>query len=145
MSKYPCYAEDGTRFTNSTECNIYDAKWRVNNKRTHIHLWDKQGVLIEGKIDEHTFDKVYYIMCDSIQAIQALIDWSKINPYVTATPYQQKTSQRNSLKKMVHQYYYINQALLNIRDNTDLVQIDCWQPATEVFTQANMLKKIMGN
>lgn len=67
-------ADDGTVFEDEYECLEYERTLILKKCEHDIHMWDNEFQPIPIT-DSQALDKVYYLTCDTAEAVEAMNDW----------------------------------------------------------------------
>ena len=73
-------ADDGTAFEDEDECLEYERTLMLKKYERDIHMWDSefQPILIT---DSQALDKVYYLTCDTAEAVEVMNNWFEYMGY----------------------------------------------------------------
>lgn len=75
MIECVCYiADDGTTFEDEDECLEYERTLMLKKYEHDIHMWDSEFQPIPIT-DSQALDKVYYLTCDTADAVEVVNAW----------------------------------------------------------------------
>lgn len=75
MIECTCYiADDGTTFKDEDECCAYERSLELKKYERDIHMWDENFKPLPVT-DEKALDKVYYLTCDTADAVEVMHEW----------------------------------------------------------------------
>ena len=67
-------ADDGTAFEDEDECIDYERTLMLKKYEHDIHMWDNEFQPIPIT-DPKALDKIYYLTCDTAEAVEVMNDW----------------------------------------------------------------------
>lgn len=117
-------ADDGTAFEDEDECLEYERALMLKKYEHDIHMWDNEFQPIPIT-DSKALDKVYYLTCDTAEAVEAMNDWFEHMDY--SSPFEDG----NSFAEMAGCHYYW-------QDN------DEWYEADDLIEKVSGMMKIFG-
>lgn len=125
MIECVCYiANDGTTFKDEDECYEYERNLMLKKYEHDIHMWDSEFQPIPIT-DSQALDKVYYLTCDTAEAVEAMNDWFESTGY--SSPWEGHVDYSYAAGR---HYYY--------QDN------DCWYEADDLIEKVRGMMKIFG-
>lgn len=117
-------ADDGTAFEDEDERLEYEHILMLKKYERDIHMWDSEFQPI-SITDSQVLDKVYYLTCDTAEAVEVMDNWFEYMGY--SSPFERD----KSFAEMAgHHYYY--------QDN------DEWYEADDLIEKARRMMKIFG-
>lgn len=117
-------ADDGTTFEDEDECLEYERTLMLKKYEHDIHMWDCEFQPIPIT-DSQALDKVYYLTCDTAEAVEVMHNWFEYMGY--SSPFEGNES---FYAMAGRQYYYM--------DN------DQWYEADDLIEKARGMMKIFG-
>lgn len=111
-------ADDGTVFEDEYECLEYERTLILKKCEHDIHMWDNEFQPIPIT-DSQALDKVYYLTCDTAEAVEAMNDWFEHMGY--SSPFEGN----KSFADMAGRHYY-------------------WQDNDEWYEADNLIEKVSG-
>lgn len=117
-------ADDGTAFEDEDECIDYERGLMLKKYEHDIHMWDDNFQPIPIT-DSKALDKVYYLTCDTAEAVKVMNDWFEYMCY--SSPFEGG----NSFAEMAGYHYYW-------QDN------DEWYEADDLIEKVSGMMKIFG-
>lgn len=117
-------ADDGTAFEDEDECIDYERTLMLKKYEHDIHMWDNEFQPIPIT-DPKALDKIYYLTCDTAEAVEVMNDWFEYMYY--SSPFEGG----NSFAEMAGCYYYW-------QDN------DEWYEANDLIEKMSGMMKIFG-
>lgn len=111
-------ADDGTVFEDEYECLEYERTLILKKCEHDIHMWDNEFQPIPIA-DSKALDKVYYLTCDTAEAVEAMNDWFEHMGY--SSPFEGN----KSFADMAGRHYY-------------------WQDNDEWYEADNLIEKVSG-
>lgn len=117
-------ADDGTAFEDEDECLEYERALMLKKYEHDIHMWDNEFQPIPIT-DSKALDKVYYLTCDTAEAVEVMNDWFEHMDY--SSPFEGG----NSFAEMAGCHYYW-------QDN------DEWCEADDLIEKVSGMMKIFG-
>ena len=117
-------ADDGTVFEDEYECLEYERTLILKKCEHDIHMWDNEFQPIPIT-DSQALDKVYYLTCDTAEAVEAMNDWFEHMGY--SSPFEGN----KSFADMAGRHYYW-------QDN------DEWSEADDLIEKMSGMMKIFG-
>lgn len=125
MIECVCYiADDGTTFKDEDECIYYERTLMLKKYEHDIHMWDDNFQPI-SITDPQPLDKVYYLTCDTAEAVEVMNDWFEYMGY--SNPFEGD----KSFAEMAGRHYYW-------QDN------DEWYEADDLIEKVSGMMKIFG-
>lgn len=125
MIECVCYiADDGTAFEDEDECLEYERTLILKKYEHDIHMWDNEFQPIPIT-DPKALDKIYYLTCDTAEAVEVMSDWFEYMCY--SNPFEGG----NSFAEMAGCHYYW-------QDN------DEWYKADDLIEKVSGMMKIFG-
>ena len=73
-------ADDGTTFEDEDECLEYERTLMLKKYEHDIHMWDSEFQPIPIT-DSQALDKVYYLTCDTAEAVEVMHNWFEYMGY----------------------------------------------------------------
>lgn len=73
-------ADDGTTFEEEDECLEYERTLMLKKYERDIHMWDSEFQPIPIT-DSRALDKVYYLACDTAEAVEVMNNWFEYMGY----------------------------------------------------------------
>lgn len=73
-------ADDGTTFEDEDECIDYERGLMLKKYEHDIHMWDSEFQPI-SITDSRALDKVYYLTCDTAEAVEVMHNWFEYMGY----------------------------------------------------------------
>lgn len=73
-------ADDGTAFEDEDECIDYERGLMLKKYEHDIHMWDDNFQPIPIT-DSQALDKIYYLTCDTAEAVEVMNDWLESTGY----------------------------------------------------------------
>lgn len=117
-------ADDGTAFEDEDECLEYEHGLILKKYEHDIHMWDNEFQPIPIT-DSKALDKVYYLTCDTAEAVEVMNDWFEYLCY--SSPFEGD----KSFAEMAGRHYYW-------QDN------DEWYEADDLIEKVSGMMKIFG-
>ena len=117
-------ADDGTAFEDEDECLEYERGLMLKKYEHDIHMWDNEFQPIPIT-DSKALDKVYYLTCDTAEAVEVMNDWFEHMCY--SSPFEGG----NSFAEMAGCHYYW-------QDNGE------WYEADDLIEKVSGMMKIFG-
>ena len=117
-------ADDGTAFEDEDECLKYERTLMLKKYERDIHMWDSEFQHIPIT-DSQALDKVYYLTCDTAEAVEIMHNWFEYMGY--SSPFE---GDKRFAEMAGHHYYY--------QDN------DEWYEADDLIEKARGMMKIFG-
>lgn len=117
-------ADDGTAFEDEDECIDYERTPMLKKYEHDIHMWDNEFQPIPIT-DPKALDKIYYLTCDTAEAVEVMNDWFEYMCY--SSPFEGG----NSFAEMAGCHYYW-------QDN------DEWYEANDLIEKVSGMMKIFG-
>jgi hypothetical protein len=117
-------ADDGTAFEDEDECIDYERGLMLKKYEHDIHMWNCEFQPIPIT-DSQALDKVYYLTCDTAEAVEAMHNWFEYMGY--SSPFE---GDESFVAMAGCQYYYM--------DN------DKWYEADDLIEKARGMMKIFG-
>lgn len=117
-------ADDGTAFEDEDECIDYECTLMLKKYEHDIHMWDNEFQPIPIT-DPKALDKIYYLTCDTAEAVEVMNDWFEYMCY--SSPFEGG----NSFAEMAGCHYYW-------QDN------DEWYEANDLIEKVSGMMKIFG-
>lgn len=117
-------ADDGTTFENEYECLEYERTLMLKKYERDIHMWNCEFQPIPIT-DSQALDKVYYLTCDTAEAVEIMHNWFEDMGY--SSPFE---GDESFYAMAGRQYYYM--------DN------DQWYEADDLIEKARGMMKIFG-
>ena len=118
-------ADDGTTFKDGDECSKYEFDLVLKKHEHDIHMWDDNFQPI-SITDPQALDKVYYLTCDTVDAVETMNDWFE------SIGYPSPFGGDESFAAMIGRHYYYQD------DN------DNWYEADKLMEKAQKMIKIFG-
>lgn len=123
MIECTCYiADDGTTFKDEDECRDYERSLEIKKYERDIHMWDEHFQPIDAT-DATALDKVYYLTCDTADAVAVMEAWFESVGY--ESPFDCDVDYSYAAGR---HYYYV--------DNDD------WYEADDLIEKARGMMKI---
>ena len=117
-------ADDGTTFEDEDECLEYERALMLKKYEHDIHMWNCEFQPIPIT-DSQALDKVYYLTCDTAEAVEVMHNWFEYMGY--SSPFE---GDESFVAMAGRQYYYM--------DN------DKWYEADDLIEKARGMMKIFG-
>lgn len=117
-------ADDGTAFEDEDECLEYECNLMLQKHEHDIHMWDNEFQPI-SITDSQALDKVYYLTCDTAEAVEVVNDWFESLNY--SSPFE---GDKDFADMAGHHYYW--------QDN------DEWYEADDLIEKVCGMVKIFG-
>lgn len=125
MIECVCYiADDGTTFKDEDECRDYERMLELKKYERNIHMWDSSFQPIPVS-DPDAIDKVYYLTCDTADAVEVMNAWFDDMGY--SNPFEGD----ECFDALAGRHYYY-------QDNDD------WYEADDLIEKARGMMKIFG-
>lgn len=122
MKECVCYiANDDTTFKDEEECLEYEQGLMLKKYERDIHMWD-DGFRPISITDPQALDKVFYLTCDTAEAVEIVDQWFDYMGYDSPFSDDDKCAGRR--------YYYQD--------------CDAWYDADDFIEKAHEMAKIFG-
>lgn len=117
-------ADDGTTFEDEVECIDYERGLMLKKYERDIHMWNCEFQPIPIT-DSQALDKVYYLTCDTAEAVEVMYNWFEDMGY--SNPFEGD----ESFAAMAGRHYYY-------------LDDDKWYEADDLIEKARGMMKIFG-